>query len=110
MKNTEGKIISVKGQIVEVEFTDPQPKIHDVLVCDNVRMEVYSSGSSRSFNCLALGSTRDLFRGAVVKNTNEPILFPVGNDLRGRAVGVFGEPLDSLGEVKATNFLPIHKE
>jgi len=47
-----GKIISIKGQIVEVEFLEGEPRIYDVLVCKDdpsVKMEVYTSASQNSF-------------------------------------------------------------
>lgn len=52
-----GKVVSVKGQIIEVEFNGEKPEIYDVLVFredQNVKMEVYTSASPNSFYCLAL--------------------------------------------------------
>lgn len=114
MKSNKGKIVSVKGQIVEVEFNENLPNINDVLIFEDekgrlVRMEVYSSSGPNTFYCLGLGTVNKLYRGGIVTNTGESILFPVGTEMLGRAVNLFGEPLDSLGDVKTPNFMPIHK-
>ena len=40
-----GKVVSVKGQIIEVEFADDKPRINDVLVYKedpDGKMEVYT--------------------------------------------------------------------
>lgn len=113
MAKSEGKVIGINGQIVEVSFQKDLPAIHDVLVIPNdgaLRMEVYSSSGPRTFYCLALGSVRKIKRGAKVINTAEPILFPVGPEMLSRIVNLFGEPQDLLGEVKTRVYNPIHKE
>ncbi|CAN5323615.1 F0F1 ATP synthase subunit beta [soil metagenome] len=111
-----GKIISIKGQIVEVYFEKDEPNIHDILIFEDkdtktqIKMEVYVSSGENSFYCLVLGSVEPLFRGAEVVNCKEPILFPVTDKMLGRTVNLFGTPLDGLGDVKTDNFLPIHKK
>lgn len=108
-----GKIISVRGQVIEVKFTDHKPQVYDVLVLADdpkVKMEVYTSSDANTFYCVALTSTAKLTRGATVVNTEKPILFPVGKSLLGRAVDIFGWPYDSLGTVKEEDFWPIHRK
>ncbi len=114
MVNT-GKVTSVRGQIVEVNFADDGqlPSIHDILVLKKdptVKLEVYSSSGKETFYCLALGKTDALYRGAEIVNTESPIMFPVDPTILGRAVNVFGEPIDDLGKLKATESLPVHKQ
>jgi len=109
---TSGKIVSIRGQVIEVEFSDLKPKIHDVLVLESdpySKLEVYSSSGEDTFFCLALSSTENLYRGAVVVNTGEPVLFPVGKELLGRAVDIFGHPQDAGREILTKERWPIHK-
>lgn len=111
-KDTKGTVRSIKGQIIGVEFHGEKPDINDILTLEqdsDYKMEVYSSSGAGSFFCLALNTSPKLHRGAAVINTKNPIMFPVGPGLVGRALNVFGEPLDNLGEVKAEEKLPIHK-
>ncbi len=106
-----GTIVSVRGQMVEVEFLEENPELHDVLSLagfPEVVMEVFSSAGSHRFFCLTLSSTELLFRGAKVYATGEAMLFPVGKELLGRVLNIFGQPIDDLGEIKATQKLPIH--
>jgi F-type H+/Na+-transporting ATPase subunit beta len=105
-----GKVISIKGQIIEVEFLEEKPRIYDVLIFKEdpyIRMEVYTSSSPDSFFCLALTNTTKLHHGSVVINTGQPIKIPVGQELLGRVINTLGEPQDGLGEIKAKNLKPI---
>jgi F-type H+-transporting ATPase subunit beta len=53
--------------------------------------------------------TDGLVRGMRVKNTGEQILMPAGDPTLGRVLNVVGRPVDGLGPVEATEFLPIHR-
>jgi F-type H+-transporting ATPase subunit beta len=112
-QETAGRILSIRGQVIEVEFKRRRPAIHDVLVMETrpeIKMEVYASSGPDVFFCLALSSTNNLFRGARVINTEKPALFPVSPKMLGRAVDIFGNAHDTLGEIVAENSWPIHRE
>src|SRR5258708_23523735 len=105
-----GKVVSVKGQIIEVEFLEAKPRFNDVLVGKNdesVRMEVYGSATANSFFCLALTGVTNLHYGSVVVSTEQPIRVPVGKEMLGRVVNTLGEPQDGAGEIKAKEYKPI---
>lgn len=106
----KGKVISLSGQIVEVEFLEDPPGIYDILVLESdpkVRMEVHSSVDSTVFYCLLLTQSNNLKRGSVVVNTQETIKIPVGLGVMGRVINLFGEPQDGLGELKSKETVPI---
>ncbi|HSW47656.1 MAG TPA: F0F1 ATP synthase subunit beta [Candidatus Saccharimonadales bacterium] len=108
-----GKIISIKGQIIEVEFLDEKPRIYDVLNSkedDTVKMEVYTSASPTSFFCLSLTHTTNIHHGSLVVSTGQPIRIPVGKEMLGRVVDTLGNPQDGLGEIKIKEFRPIISE
>jgi F-type H+/Na+-transporting ATPase subunit beta len=108
-----GKVISIKGQIIEVEFLEEKPRIYDVLTFkedDSVKMEVYTSASPNSFYCLALTQVTKLHHGSIVISTNQPIKIPVGPELLGRVIDTLGEPQDGMGEIKAKEYRPIIAE
>ena len=103
MNNTFGKIIAIEGQIVTVEF-DPDniPSAQDILLLkedESVRMEVVISKSDTTFFALAFSPTDRLYRGAEVKNTNSPIQIPVGEEIMGRIINIFGDPIDGKGPI-----------
>ncbi len=108
-----GTIIGIQGQIIEVEFKDREPNIHDILVLDtdpSVKMQVALSSGPRSFFCLSLASTSKLYRGMKIINTKKPILIPIGAGVLGRAMNIFGEAIDGLGEVKKEGEKPIYAD
>lgn len=105
-----GKVVSVKGQIIEVEFTGDKPNIYDVLVFKedpNVKMEVYTSATPNSFFCLALTEANELHHGSVVLDTGQPIKIPVGPEMLGRVIDTLGNPQDGRGEIKVKEMRPI---
>ncbi|MFC1600605.1 F0F1 ATP synthase subunit beta [Patescibacteria group bacterium] len=106
-----GEIVSIKGQVVEVEFSKRKPLIYDILVLLNkpeAKLEVYSSSGEDTFYCLALTSTKDMFRGAKVANTQTQLLFPVGEGVLGRVLDISGNPLDGKNELEDVEEVPIH--
>jgi F-type H+-transporting ATPase subunit beta len=105
-----GKVVSVKGQIIEAEFLEAKPRFNDVLTFKDdpkVKMEVYRSASPNSFFCLALTSVTDLYHGAVVISTEQPIRIPVGPEMLGRVINTMGDAQDGLGPLTAKDSKPI---
>lgn len=93
-----GKVVSVQEQIVEVEFENEKPAAHDLLILvddPTLKMEVYTSSGASTFYCLALSPTQSISRGAKVINTKQTIRIPVGREVLGRVINLFGDPLDS---------------
>lgn len=112
MENSIGEVKTVRGQVVEVFFAEEKPAINDLLVLKedrSVPMVVYTSSGEDTLYCFALASNSKLKRGSKVVNTGSPIMFPVTQKMLGRAVNLFGEPLDSKEPLKAEEYLPIHK-
>lgn len=108
-----GKITSIKDQIIEVEFEENAPKIHDILVLkedENIKMEVYASSTKTTFFCLLLTPIKKIYRGADVINTNSPLKIPVGPEILGRVMDIFGLPQDGRGEIKTKEKAPIFAE
>lgn len=109
--DTIGKVISIFGQIVEVEFhSNASPRLLDVLILegdDTTRMEVYSSSGNNSFFCLVLSASQKLTIGKKVINTGGSIKIPVGEKTLGRAINLFGLPLDGKGLLAEPDTMPI---
>lgn len=110
----KGKIIAILGQVVEVEFATKQaPHVHDVLYLEDdekIFMEVYSSSGIGTFYCLLLSSSKNLKRGKIVVNSQNSISIPVGQSTLGRAIDIFGNPLDGKGELEKGEQKPIISE
>lgn len=112
LTGSKGTIISILGQVAEVEFRDTPPQIHDLLVFEEdptIRMQVHASSSSHRFHCLTLASTASLYRGGMVVNTGGPVTIPVGPEMLGHVVDIFGKSLDPAKTIEAKTYLPIHR-
>jgi F-type H+-transporting ATPase subunit beta len=97
-----GTIIQIKGQVAEVEFLNEKPDIHDILVCQDdpsVLLEVWTSAAINTFYCFALSSVDSLSRGKIVINTRRTIEIPIGDQVLGRVMNLFGQPLDMKGPI-----------
>lgn len=108
----KGKIISIKGQIIEVEFNKNPPAIYDVLILESdpkIKMEVYATSSPSTFFCFSFSKTKDLYRGASVVNTKKPITIPVGNQIKGRVMDLFGNVQDGKEALDVKESRPIFK-
>jgi F-type H+-transporting ATPase subunit beta len=106
----KGKIVGIKGNIVEVKFYDQQPAMNDLLVLEsdpNVQMEITSSSNEATFFCFLLSPAEKLQKGSTVINTNNPITIPVGDAVLGRVIDIFGRPQDGKGEIKTTEKKPL---
>ena len=116
-----GKVISVIGVVVDVEFEKELPKLFDALVIDepadpkrgtpemHLTLEtVYHLGENK-VRTLSMGSTDGLVRGMKVVDTGAPITVPVGKSALGRLINVLGEPIDEAGPIEAGERWPIHR-
>ena len=101
-----GKVRTIKGDVVEVEFLAEKPLQHELLIFkDNpeTKLEVYYVGLNNRAVCLCLEGVENLYRGAEIQRTGEAIKIPVGDQALGRVMDVFGNPIDSLGELMLEN-------
>ncbi|KKS77249.1 MAG: ATP synthase subunit beta [Candidatus Woesebacteria bacterium GW2011_GWB1_43_14] len=108
----KGKVITIRGQVVEVHFSKEKPNIFDVLTLEEDKdswLEVHASASKDSFYCLPLAPVQNFWRGAIVVRRAIQINFPVGKELLGRVVDIFGRPLDGLASISTKESLPIHR-
>src|SRR6185312_6048290 len=105
-------IISIKDQVVEVEFTENYPKLHDVLYLEedeHALMEVISSSAVDRLFCMILSGGDKMCRGAIVKNTASALAIPVGNELLGRVIDIFGNAIDGKEEIKIEKKVAIYR-
>ncbi len=115
----EGKLIQVMGPVVDIEF--PEGALPEILTAlhitnpaiddteDNLVVEVAQHLGDNVVRCIAMDITDGLIRGMKAKNTGKPILMPAGDPTLGRLLNVVGRPVDGLGPVEATEYLPIHR-
>ncbi|MFP3928778.1 MAG: F0F1 ATP synthase subunit beta [Desulfobacteraceae bacterium] len=115
----EGKVIQVTGPVVDVEF--PEGELPEILTAlfitnpaiddkeDNLVVEVAQHLGDNVVRCIAMDVTDGLVRGMPAKNSGKPIMMPAGDPILGRVLNVVGRPVDGLGPVDTSEYLPIHR-
>jgi F-type H+-transporting ATPase subunit beta len=93
----QGKVISVRGSVVDVKFESHLPSIYNLLrTGDNgqIAIEVQSQLDEYRVRGIALTPTQGLSRGMMVQDSGGPLKVPVGKETLGRMFNVFGKTID----------------
>ena len=112
MEVEKGNIVAVRGEVVEVKFYRNPPFIGEILILEkdpNFFLEVYKSSKENSFLCFSLSDPSKLTRGEGVIRTKKFFEIPVGKELLGRVIDIFGNPLDGLPKIETEKKEPIVK-
>lgn len=114
-KTNEGSVVRVRGSVIDVTFPDHLPPIDTKLVVSleeerQVILEVVSHLNDRAVRCMALNSTEGLSRGQLALDTNQPLTVPVGSELLGRIMNIFGDPIDLRSPPEVKSSRSIHRE
>jgi len=114
---SEGVVLRVQGPVIDVEFRNETPGIHEALEIRTSQGEtlvletefILSNGEVRA---LALGPTEGVQRGFRVRRTGAPITVPTGDKTLGRIFDVLGRTLDDGPRVEGEGVIrsPIHRE
>ncbi len=94
-----GKIISVRGSVVDVYFENNLPPIYTVLHTGKdkqVIIEVLSQLGDHRVRGISLNPTQGLARGMAVESYGKELMVPVGKNILGRMFDVFGDTIDHL--------------
>src|SRR6056297_2334620 len=114
MKDNEtGRIISIRQEIVKVKFWGGGLSPHEILKLkkdSSLKLEVYSALESNIFICISLTDPKKLSRNDRVIKTGKTLEVPVGRQLLGRVINLFGNPIDGEGELKTKDKAPIYRE
>jgi F-type H+-transporting ATPase subunit beta len=104
-EQTQGRIVRVRGSVVDVAFTGELPSLFEALVVEApageasgdrppVVLEVQQHAGPRRVRAIAMAFTAGLERGRPVRRTGAPIRVPVGKPVLGRLLNVLGEAID----------------
>jgi F-type H+-transporting ATPase subunit beta len=118
-RTNTGRIIEIKGVVIDAVFPDELPEIYTAL-----EIEIVAGDTSRTLvaevqqhlgddrvRAVAMDSTDGLARGTVCVDTRGPISVPVGAPTLGRLWNVIGEPIDELEPIAAdTERWSIHRD
>ncbi len=117
MSEKKGKISQIIGPVIDVTFKeggDELPKIYDSLEIikesgEKVIVECQQHIGENSVRAIAMDSTDGLKRGMEVVATGNPILMPIGDNIKGRLLNVVGDAIDGIGQLSKENGYPIHR-
>ncbi len=107
-----GKIISLRGSVIDVAFDKNLPPIYTLLRSGKnkqVFIEVLSQLDDHSVRGIALNPTQGLARGMVVETDGKELTVPVGINILGRMFDVFGNTIDHLDPLMKGERRNIHQ-
>jgi F-type H+-transporting ATPase subunit beta len=116
-----GKIVEIKGVVIDAVFTERLPEIYTALrisiperdgsAASELIAEVQQHLGDDRVRAVAMDSTDGLARGLDVVDTGQPITVPVGQPTLGRLWNVIGEPVDRGEPAPAgSERWPIHRD
>jgi F-type H+/Na+-transporting ATPase subunit beta len=106
---TDGRIVAIRGGVVDVVFDGVVPRIHDLLYAGDIALEVAGLIGHGKVRAMAMAPVRGLGLGMTVTATGGPIKVPVGDAVLGRMLDVFGAPIDGRPAPVATEHRAIHQ-
>jgi F-type H+-transporting ATPase subunit beta len=107
-----GKIVSIRGSVVDIRFEKHLPSIYAIIYTgrnNEVVLEVLSQLSNEIVRCVALTPTQGLSKGITATTTGEQLKVPVGKETLGRMFNVFGDPYDHKAPLAAAERRSIHQ-
>src|SRR5438105_9915389 len=115
-----GKIVEIKGVVLDVVFPGELPEILNALRIDvperdgrpavSLIAEVQQHLGDDRGRAVAMDSTDGLARGTDVVDTGGPISVPVGKETLGRLWNVTGDPIDKREAPEGMERWPIHRK
>ncbi len=98
-----GYVRGVIGQIVQVTCDEVyRPRLRELLtVADDpyVRLEAHAYDENETLYCLLLSGADTITRHTRIVSTGQQITVPVGANVLGRVMDVYGEPIDGRGPI-----------
>jgi F-type H+-transporting ATPase subunit beta len=111
-KENLGKVISVRGSVVDVQFDEHLPPIYSVLRAGakgQIVIEVLAQRDAHHVRGIALTPTQGLARGMPVEATGAPLKAPVGKGLLSRMFDVFGNTIDRGAALSDVQWRSVHR-
>ncbi len=107
-----GRVRDLHGQVITV-ICDSQyrPPLRELLYLEKdplIRLESYAYENDRVLRCLLLGKNTVVSRGDRILSTGQEITIPIGKEVLGRAMDIFGNPEDGKGPIQAKSWRSIH--
>jgi F-type H+-transporting ATPase subunit beta len=119
-KKNVGKVIEIKGVVIDAVFPETLPEIYAALRIDVparegdeervLIAEVQQHLGDDRVRAVAMDTTDGLARGVDVFDTGGPITVPVGDETLGRIWNVIGDPVDNKPAPENAERWSIHRD
>ena len=111
----KGKIKTIIGPVVDVEFEGNLPAVYNALEValgegKTLTLEVAYHLGGNAVRAIAMDTTDGLARGMGVSDTGAAISVPVGKQTLGRIFNVLGDTIDGKAKADRSKVLPIHRK
>ena len=107
MSNAQGKITSLVGRVAEVAFSGRVPEVGEICRAGEAELYVYRSQGGPVMRCIVLQSASSLRRGSPVVGNGDTLMTPTGEAVLGRAMNMFGNPIDGGGAISRERVVPV---
>jgi len=109
--SNSGRVISVRGSIVDIRFDERLPPIYSLLHAKDgkIAIEVLAQMDAHRVRGIALTTTQGLTRGSSVEDTGGPLKAPVGNTILSRIFDVFGNAIDRQAAPTDVQWRTVHQ-
>lgn len=103
-----GEVLEVKDGTARIAGLKNVESMEVVKFSDQILGLAVNLGKEE-VGAIILGDDSKVKQGDIAKRTKRVLSVPVGEELIGRVINPFGEPLDGKGEIKVKNFHPVEK-
>ena len=106
-----GKVVSVRGSVVDIQFDSHLPPIYSLLHAKDgkIAIEVLAQLDAHCVRGIALTPTQGLARGLAVEDTGGPLKAPVGKEILSRMFDVFGNAIDRQPAPTDVQWRTVHR-
>jgi F-type H+/Na+-transporting ATPase subunit beta len=107
-----GKIISVRGSVVDAWFEGYLPSVYTLLHTGKnkeISIEVLAQLDANTVRGIALNPTQGLSRGMLIETDGTQLRAPIGKSILGRMFDVFGNTIDHKEELTDIKWKNIHQ-
>ncbi len=111
-KQFVGRVCGVQGQVVLVQCeSEYRPSLLELLSAEDVagvQLEVHSYSNRDLLYCLLLSSKEDVSRNMRIVTDGTTLSIPIGKCVLGRAINLYGQPVDGGEPLEYSDARPIN--
>ena len=111
-KSYTGIVSRIRGNVIDVIFDEQIPPIHSILTIKakhNIIVEVVAYPRVNLVRTIAFTSTSGCYRGAIATGDGLSLQVPVGEQVLGRMLNVFGETIDDKDPLEHVQWRSIYQ-